>query len=676
MSAPVKARILMVDDRPENLMALEAILEPLGHQLVRANSGEEALREVLRQDFACILLDVQMPGMNGFETAETIKGRERSRFTPIVFLTAISKEDEFVFQGYSVGAVDYMFKPFNPDILRSKVSVFVDLYLKTEQLRQQELRLRESERRALEVEHRSRLLESEARMAEIVESAQEAIITFGGDGVITLFNEAAEGMFGLTEPMALGSGIRTLFDDFTQVDLDRVCKETRSTPERRSGGRLPQQSVTFTGCRGDGSRFPVEASLSCLELEAERVFTMIARDVSERKAAEEALRQQAVSIARTSEELQRVNRQLHARQMELEAAMSARSRFYASMSHELRTPINAILGYSALLLDDIYGPLNPEQQRGIERANKAAKHLLELVNDILDLSKIEAGKLELEIQPATFPNVIHDLFVTVRPLADQHGSELALEHEGGPVTVITDPRRVRQILLNLLSNAIKFGEGKPITVHSRARADGGIEVEVADQGIGIPPEDLDKIFDEFVQLSQPSQHEGTGLGLPISRRLAVLLDGSLTVRSAPGEGSNFRLTLPAKVSEVGGVSLLDEEPLPGGAPPIDPADLPPPPEGLPPGGRIDIPIAGEGPSAAGDAPPSPDPGAAETSTDRDQGDAPSDPAPDPGPAASAATREEASARSRRKRDAKNRSDARGEPAEDSADEDSAAPAAR
>jgi PAS domain S-box-containing protein len=648
MNGTPRARILMVDDRPENLMALEAILEPLGHQLVRAHSGEEALREVLRQDFACILLDVQMPGMNGFETAEMIKKRERSRFTPILFLTAISKEDEFVYQGYSVGAVDYMFKPFNPDILRSKVSVFVDLYLKTEQLRQQELRLRESERRALEVEHRSRLLESEARMAEIVESAQEAIITFGDDGVITLFNEAAEGMFGKLEAAALGSTIQELFDDFGGVDLDRVCKETRSTPERRSGGRVPQRSLAFRGRRSDGASFPVEASISCLELEAERVFTMIARDVSERKAAEEALRQQAVSLARTSEELQRVNHQLQARQLELEAAMSARSRFYASMSHELRTPINAILGYSALLLDDIYGPLNPEQQRGIERANKAAKHLLELVNDILDLSKIEAGKLELEIQPATFPNVIHDLFVTVRPLADQHGSELALEHSGGPVTVITDPRRVRQILLNLLSNAIKFGEGKPITVHSRARDDGGIEVDVTDQGIGIPREDLDKIFDEFVQLSQPSQHEGTGLGLPISRRLAVLLDGSLTVRSAPAEGSTFRLTLPARVTDVGGVSLIDPVlASPNGAAAGD-MDLPPFAD-LPAATHIDT------PAPVPEAEPSPD---AEAGSPADRG---------------AAARPESA---RRKRDR-----AREEPAADASDspsepEDSAAHAAR
>jgi PAS domain S-box-containing protein len=637
MSGATRARILMVDDRPENLMALEAILEPLGHELVRAYSGEEALREVLRQDFACILLDVQMPGMNGFETAEMIKGRERSRFTPILFLTAISKEDEFVFQGYSVGAVDYMFKPFNPDILRSKVSVFVDLYLKTEQLRQQELRLRESERRELELEHRSRLLESEARMAEIVESAQEAIITFGDDGVITLFNEAAEGMFGVDGDEALDASIRDLFADFGEVDLDRVCVETRSTPERRAGGRLPQRSLALTGRRGDGSTFPVEASMSCLELEAERVFTMIARDVSERKAAEEALRQQAVSLARTTEELQRVNHQLQARQLELEAAMSARSRFYASMSHELRTPINAIMGYSALLLDDIYGPLNPEQTRGIERANKAAKHLLELVNDILDLSKIEAGKLELEIQPATFPNVIQDLFVTVRPLADQHGSELALDHTGDPVTVITDPRRVRQILLNLLSNAIKFGEGKPITVQSRARPDGGIEVDVTDLGIGIPEEDLDKIFDEFVQLSQPNQHQGTGLGLPISRRLAVLLDGSLTVRSAPGEGSTFRLTLPAKVTDVGGVSLIESGfPSPNGVTPIDIADLPSIPDLPVPTPIAPAPLPAEPeavadpvpPSAEAPASPPPPEGARRKRDGRGRGEAPSAPAAD------------------------------------------------
>jgi PAS domain S-box-containing protein len=510
-------------------------------------------------------------------------------------------------------------------------------------------------------------------MAEIVESAQEAIITFGDDGVITLFNEAAEGMFAVEEGDALDASIRDLFGDFDQVDLDRVCAETRSTPERRAGGRLPQRSLSLTGRRADGSTFPVEASMSCLELEAERVFTMIARDVSERKAAEEALRQQAVSLARTGEELQRVNHQLQARQLELEAAMSARSRFYASMSHELRTPINAIMGYSALLLDDIYGPLNPEQTRGIERANKAAKHLLELVNDILDLSKIEAGKLELEIQPATFPNVIQDLFVTVRPLADQHGSELALEHTGDPVTVITDPRRVRQILLNLLSNAIKFGEGKPITVHSRARDDGGMEVDVTDLGIGIPREDLEKIFDEFVQLSQANQHQGTGLGLPISRRLAVLLDGSLTVRSAPGEGSTFRLTLPAKVTEVGGVALIESGfPSANGAQSVGVAALPAIPD-LPVATPI-APVTAPAPdasaeAAAPDAPSTEAPSVEAPSIGVPPGEAPSaeapsTDAPEPGDAAAPPS----SDGRRRKRDARPRGEA---PAAETSDEEPA-----
>jgi signal transduction histidine kinase len=310
----------------------------------------------------------------------------------------------------------------------------------------------------------------------------------------------------------------------------------------------------MAGVRSSGEEFPVEASVSCLALPAERVFTVIARDVSERVRAEDALRQQAAALAQSTEELREVNQELHLRQVALENAMSSRSRFYASMSHELRTPINAILGYSALLLDNIYGPLTPQQTNGIERANRAAKHLLELVNDILDLSKIEAGKVELEPQPVTFPDLVQELFVTVRPLADEHGSALEL-HDDGEARVTSDPRRVRQILLNLLSNAIKFGGGQPIEVLCRPRGDGGVEIEVVDHGEGIPPEDHEKIFEEFVQLAQPNQDQGTGLGLPISRRLAVLLGGSLEVESEPGQGSTFRLVLPAVLH----VSYLDEE---------------------------------------------------------------------------------------------------------------------
>ena len=248
-----RVSILLVDDRPENLLALEAILEPLGQILVRAGSGPEALRQVLATDFAVMLLDVQMPGMNGFEVAEIIKSREKSRTIPIIFLSAISKEDAYVFKGYSMGAVDYVFKPFNTDVLRSKVAVFVDLFLKQRELQRQGDLLRESQKRELELEHRTSLLEAEARSAA---------------------------------------------------------------------------------------------------------------------------------------KLSQMNDELHRRQIALEQAMGARNRFYASMSHELRTPINAVIGYSTIMLDNIYGPLNAKQKEGLQRSLKAARHLLELVNDVLDLSKI------------------------------------------------------------------------------------------------------------------------------------------------------------------------------------------------------------------------------------------------------------------------------------------------
>jgi len=415
-----RMNILIVDDRPENLLALEAILEPLGENLVRANSGEEALRELLQRDFAVILLDVQMPGMNGLETAQFIKVRERSRSIPILFLTAINKEDSYVFKAYEVGAVDYLFKPFDPEILRSKVAVFVDLWRKQLQIQKQEERIRQSEKRELELQHRTTLLETEARSAE---------------------------------------------------------------------------------------------------------------------------------------ELATVNDELQRRQFELERAITARSRFYASMSHELRTPINAVLGYSTLMLDGIYGSLNEKQREGLERTHRAAKHLLELVNDVLDLSKIEAGKIELAMQPVQFPSLIEDLFVTVAPFAAENKTELRLEMDGDPVTIVSDPRRVRQVLLHLVSNAIKFGAGNPVSVISRATPERGVQIDVVDSGGGIAPEDSSRIFDEFVQLGQ-SQQPGTGLGLPISRRLVELLGGTLELESEVGTGSRFRVTLPP------GIAVSEEDPEP------------------------------------------------------------------------------------------------------------------
>jgi len=554
--------ILIVDDRAENLLASEAILEPLGQHVIRASSGEDALRCLLEREFAVILLDVQMPNMNGFETARLIKSRERTRFIPIIFLTAISKEAEYVFRGYSVGAVDYMFKPFQPEILRSKVQVFVELYLQQRRLAEQEQRLREIERQELELRHMRELLQSEARFSEIVRSAMDAIVLFDADGKISLLNGTAERMFGTAAGEAIGTSITTFFPEAAGGNLmETICAAAESgraaAGEPQGGAEAPH---AFVARRANAETFPIEASVSCLDTAVGRTYTLIARDISERVRQQEALEHQATSLSDSARELKELNDELSRRQLELERAMTARSRFYASMSHELRTPINAVLGYSTLLLERIYGPLNDKQSEGIERTQKAARHLLELVNDVLDLSKIEAGKIELRLQPVEFPSLIEDLFVTVRPFADEHGSALTLDHRSEEaVRVISDPRRLRQILLNLLSNAIKFGRGKPIQVITEPVDDGGVAIRVIDQGEGISETDRERIFQEFVQLGKTQLQDGTGLGLPISRRLAELLHGSLTVTSTLGQGSTFRLELPQNAEPQRSLRLVDQE---------------------------------------------------------------------------------------------------------------------
>ena len=539
--------ILIVDDRPENLLALEAILEPLGQRLVQAHSGEEALRKLLKHDFAVVLLDVQMPGMNGFETAQLIKSRERTRYIPIIFLTAISKEEDYVFRGYQVGAVDYISKPFQPDVLRAKVAVFVDLHIKQKRLAEQEAQLRESERRVTELRHTKEMVQSEERFREIVSTAMDAIVIFDEQERVTLFNSAAERMFGAPAAKALGQPIGEFFSGANSaVEVRQICDRARKAraSDASSDWRVVKNVASLIGRRDTREEFPTEVSISCFEGNEGHQYTLIVRDISERVKHEQ--------------ELKRANEELSRRQEDLERAMTARSRFYASMSHELRTPINAVLGYSTLLLENIYGPLNEKQTEGIQRTQRAAKHLLELVNDVLDLSKIEAGKIDLRLQPVAFPALVEELFVTVRPLADKYGTKLSLESPGSPVTIVSDPRRARQILLNLLSNAIKFGGAKPIRVQVERTHDEGVSVAVIDQGEGIPPDDQDRIFQEFVQLGKTQLQEGTGLGLPISRRLAELLHGTLTLDSQVGKGSTFRLTLPAN-AEVRHTRILDQE---------------------------------------------------------------------------------------------------------------------
>jgi signal transduction histidine kinase len=264
----------------------------------------------------------------------------------------------------------------------------------------------------------------------------------------------------------------------------------------------------------------------------------------------------AISNARLHRELADRSRELERAYEELRWSSQAKERFFASLSHELRTPLNAILGYQSLLLDGVAGEVPGQQRSFLERAQRATHNLLHLVNDVLDLSKIEAGKMELVLRPVSLREVVEDAYTSVQPLADQKGLRFRVPSPASLPALNTDGDRVRQILVNLFSNAVKFTDDGEVTVTVAApQADGDaspaegapprwLEIRVTDTGPGIAAENRERIFHEFEQVVGPGGRGGTGLGLPISRKLARLLGGDLLVESTLGVGSTFVLRLP------------------------------------------------------------------------------------------------------------------------------------
>jgi PAS domain S-box-containing protein len=387
---------------------------------------------------------------------------------------------------------------------------------------------------------------SDAYLAALLQVLPDPILSIDADGCVLSWSPAAANTLRLDPRRADGRDVTEIVMPAQPADFERLLEEgTR---------RTARADIDWT--RDDGAIRTADVTVTPVDVAGHCIRAVVFRDTTEQRAAQRMLEEQATELEAQTLELAMQTEQLTRQRDELEQlaaermavleqlreVVASRSRFYASMSHEIRTPINAILGYNDLILAGVYGEVAGRLEEGLQRSQAAARHLRELVDDVLDLSKIESGRIELVSEPVRLDELVREVAETLEPAAQESGSSIEYSLEHAPI-ISTDPRRVRQILLNLLSNAIKFGAGQPVEVASGTLAEEWAFIEVRDGGRGIAPEQLGHIFEEFVQLDS-SETGGTGLGLAISKRLAIALGGSIGAASTPGAGSTFTLTLP------------------------------------------------------------------------------------------------------------------------------------
>jgi PAS domain S-box-containing protein len=408
-----------------------------------------------------------------------------------------------------------------------------------------ERRTAERALRAMMAEARQQLTEARAdrRFRELLEAAPDAIMEVDHEGRIVLLNVVTEKLFGYSRDELLQRPVEILLPQELRAAHTGHRSDYWSNPSTRPMG----SGLKLQGQRKDGTRFPVEISLSPVKSDDGFRVTAIIRDISEREQIEDRLR---VIQDRYTRELADTNRELELRNLEIERANRLKSEFLASMSHELRTPLHTVIGFSELLGEEIEGPLNEKQKRFVGHIHQDSLHLLELINDILDLSKIEAGRLELRREPFDVPGAIEEVMGSIRGQSSAKDIRLTT-NVAVPTVLDADRVRFKQVLYNLLSNAIKFTPpgGK---VHVEVGiVEGMLQVSITDTGIGIAKEQHASVFTKFYQVGETTKgvKEGTGLGLAITKHLVEQHGGRISLASEPGNGSCFTVRLPFPASE-------------------------------------------------------------------------------------------------------------------------------
>jgi PAS domain S-box-containing protein len=502
--------ILIVDDRSEDLLAIETILASNDYRLITATTGADALRRLLERDFAVILIDIRMPGMDGFELAKIIKQRERSRYTPIVFLTAGGPE---IYHGYAVGAVDYMTKPLDPEVLRAKVAIFVELYRKDQRIREQAEALRAAERRERELELAAIRSASELRYRNLAEAIPNVVWTAAGDGAITYFSRRWYEYTGQSVEQAKGRGWMAAI---APADSERSTKRW------------------FDGLASD-TVFELECRLRRRDGE---LCWHLCRAVPERDAEGKL-----VGWLGTFTDCDALKRAY----FEAQKAVSLRDEWVSIASHELRTPLTTLQLRLKSLHDALADRIDAPARRMLDSSLRQGSRLIDLLDNLLDVSRIATSRLVLARERFDLVEVGRELVEQFAEVAASAGVVLELRADG-PVIGAWDRMRVAQILRNLVSNAIKYAPNAPVTVSILAR-DSLAVATVRDRGPGITASDLERIFGPFERATATGNFAGLGLGLFIARENAIAHGGNIHVNSSPDAGATFVVELPLDVAE-------------------------------------------------------------------------------------------------------------------------------